>query len=107
MLSGMEEGDRHQTFTESYFCDIDLLIRPIRSESDCELAVSDTVIANIIENIRFICNDTILQKSAEKIKRERCMSTKFQQWAFHYFGVEVFQKICYVIGKKILPLKFD
>lgn len=55
MLSGIVDGERHQTFTESYFCAIDLLIRPIRSESDCELAVSDTVIANIIEIIRFIC----------------------------------------------------
>jgi len=55
MLSGMEAGERHQTFTESYFCAIDLLILPIRSESDCETAVNDMVIADIIKNNRFIC----------------------------------------------------
>ena len=55
MLSGMEAGERHHTFTESYFRDIDLLIRPIRLVSDCEIAVNEMVIADIIRIICFIC----------------------------------------------------
>lgn len=83
MLSGMLEGERHHTFTESYFCAIDLFIRPITSELDCEIATNEIVNDNIAKINRFICK-YILQKSVEKINFIRAWATKFQQWPFHY-----------------------
>ena len=54
MLSGMLEGERHQTFTESYILPIEELMRLIYVVSDCEIAVNEMVIADIIRIIRFI-----------------------------------------------------
>ena len=55
MLSGMEAGERHHTFTESHILPMEELIRLIYVASVCEIAANEIVSDNIVKNIRFIC----------------------------------------------------
>ena len=55
MLSGMLEGERHHTFTESHILPMEELIRLIYVASVCEIAANEIVSDNIVKNIRFIC----------------------------------------------------
>lgn len=55
MLSGMEAGERHHTFTESHILPIDEFMRWIYVESVCEIAANEIASDNIVKNIRFIC----------------------------------------------------